>query len=150
MHKNEGPEFSIGYKKPPQHTRFRPGQSGNPNGRPKKKSATFAELFEKELNTSITVTEGGKQRKITKLQAIAKQQTNKAVSGDLKATEFVRDTVEHREFEEKDALSPLLHEMRAIHEKHEVANRNSTRVTDASELIGNAANNHDQADKDED
>jgi len=27
----------IGYKVTPKHTRFKPGQSGNPKGRPKKK-----------------------------------------------------------------------------------------------------------------
>jgi hypothetical protein len=140
----------IGYKKPPRQTQFKPGQSGNPNGRPKKKTTTFGESIERELNSRITVNEGGKRRQITKLQAIAKQQTNKAVNGDHKATVFVMKVVEPRQSAPTDTLSPVLYAMRAIHEKHEVANRNSTRVTDASELIGNAANDHDQADKDED
>ena len=109
------------YKNPPRHTRFKPGQSGNPGGRPKKKARTFAESFERELNTRITVNEGGKQRRITKLQAIAKQQTNKAVNGDPKATALVMRAVEPREFEQMDNLSPVLHAMRAIHAKHEVA-----------------------------
>jgi hypothetical protein len=25
----------VGYKRPPQHSKFKPGQSGNPKGRPK-------------------------------------------------------------------------------------------------------------------
>jgi hypothetical protein len=28
-------DYKIGYGKPPEHTRFRPGQSGNPAGRPR-------------------------------------------------------------------------------------------------------------------
>jgi Family of unknown function (DUF5681) len=28
-------EYDVGYKKPPEHTRFSKGKSGNPNGRPK-------------------------------------------------------------------------------------------------------------------
>ena len=35
---NDESDFPIGYKKPPLETRFKPGQSGNPSGRPKKNS----------------------------------------------------------------------------------------------------------------
>ena len=28
-------DYAVGYKKPPLHTRFKKGQSGNPRGRPK-------------------------------------------------------------------------------------------------------------------
>lgn len=62
MRKIKGFESPVGYKKPPRHTRFKPGQSGNPNGRPRKK-VTLAESIQKELNTRITVNEGGKQRR---------------------------------------------------------------------------------------
>jgi len=27
------PDYEVGYKKPPQHTRFKQGQSGNPRAR---------------------------------------------------------------------------------------------------------------------
>src|SRR5205823_6157875 len=30
------PEYQVGYRKPPQHSRFKNGQSGNPKGRPKR------------------------------------------------------------------------------------------------------------------
>ena len=32
----EKKDYEIGYKKPPKHTQFKPGQSGNPKGRPPK------------------------------------------------------------------------------------------------------------------
>lgn len=142
MRKKKGSEFPVGYKKPPRHTRFKPGQSGNPNGRPRKKS-TLAESIERELNTRITVTEGGKQRRITKLDAIAKQQTNKAVSGDLKAAALLMKAVEPRQFDPMDNLSPVLHEMRAIHAKHEVASQNATRVGSAAEVTVQVDDDHD-------
>jgi len=28
---------TVGYKRPPSHTRFKPGKSGNPRGRPRRK-----------------------------------------------------------------------------------------------------------------
>ena len=66
---NDESDFPVGYKKPPLETRFKPGQSGNPSGRPKKNAITLAEAITRELNTSVTVTEGGKSKKMTKLDA---------------------------------------------------------------------------------
>jgi len=139
-------EFSIGYKKPPHHTQFKPGQSGNPNGRPLKKTTNYAELLEKELNSVITASEGGKQRRITKLQAIAKQQTNKAITGDLKAIALVMRALEPRESEQRDALSPVLHEMRAIHAKHESTSQNGARFIEASDLASELKDTHSDSD----
>ena len=36
----------VGYKHPPKHTRFKPGQSGNPRGRPKRARSLKAEFLE--------------------------------------------------------------------------------------------------------
>jgi hypothetical protein len=136
----EKPDFPVGYRKPPHETRFKPGQSGNPSGRPKKKITTFAETIERELHTFITANEGGKSIKITKLDAIAKQQTNKAVSGDPKATALVMKAVEPRQFDPIENLSPVLYEMRAIHARHEIANQNGTTKTGTSHLSDKVEN----------
>lgn len=149
MDKKVGLEFPIGYKKPPLHTRFKPGQSGNPNGRPKKKATTLAESIARELNTPITVNEGGKHRKITKLDAIAKQITNKAVTGDHKATSLLIKAGEPREVDQTDGLSPVLHALRAIHADHEFADQNGRKIA-ASDLTGNSANDNNQAHNDPD
>lgn len=117
-------KFRVGYGKPPHETRFKTGKSGNPGGRPKKKAITLVEAFARELNTSIIVTEGGKSKKITKLDAIAKQQTIKAVQCDHKAIALVMKAVEPREIDTKDNLFPVLAAMRAIHARHESAHQN--------------------------
>lgn len=132
-------EFPVGYGTRPRHTRFKPGQSGNPGGRRRRKSAPLLGV-ERELNTRIIVNEGGKPRRLTKLDAIVKQQTNKALQGDPKATALVMKAVEPRQFDPGDTLSPVVQAMRAIHAKHELANQKNSRTADASELIGNSAN----------
>jgi uncharacterized protein DUF5681 len=78
MAKRAQPSGRVGYKNPPRHTQFRPGQSGNPAGRPKG-SRNLMTAVKKELAKHITVTEKGKQRNIPKLQAMATQLVNKAI-----------------------------------------------------------------------
>lgn len=114
-------DFSVGYKKPPRETRFKPGHSGNSSGRPKKKSVSVAEAFARELNASISVSEGGKSKKMTKLAAIAKQQINNALKGNHNATALVMKAVEPREIDTDENLFPVLAAMRAIHTSHEIA-----------------------------
>jgi hypothetical protein len=79
---------AVGYKKPPRHSQFKAGVSGNAKGRPKG-SRNFATVMEQELSTSIEVTENGRRRKISKRHAIVKQTVNRAVTGDAKATSIV-------------------------------------------------------------
>ena len=76
--------YEVGFGKPPRSRRFKPGQSGNPNGRPRG-AKNFAVAIEQELVTRVTVTENGRRRRISKREVIAKHLVNKAASGDLKA-----------------------------------------------------------------
>jgi hypothetical protein len=82
---DDSPQYEIGYKKPPSHTRFKRGMSGNAHGRPKG-ARNFATVIEKELKARIEVTENGKRKRISKREAIAKQTVNRAAAGDPKAT----------------------------------------------------------------
>lgn len=78
-------EYDVGFKKPPKHTQFQPGQSGNAKGRPKG-SRNFTTVIEQELNAVVSITERGKVKQVRKKEIIAKQVVNKAAAGDLKAT----------------------------------------------------------------
>jgi hypothetical protein len=71
----------VGYRRPPKHSQFAKGRTGNPNGRPKG-VRNFATVIEAELNTKIPITENGKRKSISKREAVAKQLVNKAASGD--------------------------------------------------------------------
>ena len=130
MRKKKRSNYQVGYMKPPRATQFKPGQSGNPNGRPKGKAMSFAESIEKELQATIIANEGGTPRRMSKLEAIAKQQTNKALRGDHKATELLIRAIEPRASEQVDNLSPVLREMRAIHERHRGAEQSGDQAAD--------------------
>lgn len=74
-----------GYRKPPRHSQFRKGESGNPRGR-RKGTKNFDTILAEELGQTITVTERGKQRAVTKGRAVVKTLIAKALSGDQRAT----------------------------------------------------------------
>lgn len=76
--------YAVGYGKPPRHTQFRPGQTGNPRGRPKAPRA-FDELIEKELSQLVTVREGDQSRRLPKRTVIVKQLVKKAMEGEDRA-----------------------------------------------------------------
>jgi hypothetical protein len=81
-------DYKVGPGKPPLHTRFKKGQSGNPRGRSPKNLAT---LLADALNEKVYVTIDGKRRKITKREAIVTQMVNKSTSADLRATKMLID-----------------------------------------------------------
>ncbi len=81
-------DYTIGRARPPSHTRFEKGVSGNPKGRPRG-SRNHRNVLKKELEAKVTVTENGKRYKVTKLEMMVKQQSVKALKGDLKALEWL-------------------------------------------------------------
>ena len=60
---------AVGFKRPPVHSRFKPGQSGNPKGRAKG-SQNFKTLFHKILKEEVSLREGSDVRKMSKAEAI--------------------------------------------------------------------------------
>jgi hypothetical protein len=76
--------YETGYKKPPKHTRFQKGRSGNPKGRPKVPKNLPA-LILKIFGEKVVVKSHGKTHSMTKLEAALVQLVNKALSGDIKA-----------------------------------------------------------------
>jgi hypothetical protein len=78
------PRYAVGYAKPPSNTRFKPGQSGNPLGRPRG-AKNFGTAIEDELRARVTVTENGTRKRLSKREVIAKRLVNQAAEGDLRA-----------------------------------------------------------------
>jgi hypothetical protein len=73
--------YEVGYRKPPSHTRFRKGASGNPKGRPRG-GKNFLTVLKNELFGTIRITEGGRTYVVTKLAALIKARISRSLQGD--------------------------------------------------------------------
>jgi hypothetical protein len=82
----------VGYCNPPEHTRFKRGQSGNLRGRPKG-TLNMATVLARTLRENIVVNENGRRKTVSKLEAAVRQVTNKATLGDLKALQLLAGLV---------------------------------------------------------
>lgn len=74
---------SVGYRRPPRHSRFRKGQSGNPSGR--RKGSGIRSALEKVLDRKVTVTVDGERRKVPLTEALVLQLVQKAAAGDARS-----------------------------------------------------------------
>jgi len=109
------PAEKVGPGKPPRHTRFKPGQSGNPKGRPKG-SKNFATILQQQLTKKITITVDGKPRRVTVQEVIARRLATDSMKGTTKAMELLikltsvksdeagKDAARETELPDKDAL----------------------------------------------
>jgi hypothetical protein len=99
------PAEKVGPGKPPRHTRFKPGQSGNPNGRPKG-SKNFATILQQQLRKKVTITVDGKPKRMAVQEVIARRLANDSMKGTTKAMELLfRLTSKSEEGADKDATS---------------------------------------------
>jgi len=76
--------YEVGRGRPPKHSRFQKGRSGNPTGRPKASRDLQTELKE-ELSELVTMNVRGRQIRVTKLRALLKKTCAKASEGDMRA-----------------------------------------------------------------
>ena len=74
----------VGYKRPPKTHRFKPGESGNPRGRPKGTRNLGTDLKD-ILGRRVSIREDGKERRISRQEALLLSLYNKALRGDVRA-----------------------------------------------------------------
>jgi Family of unknown function (DUF5681) len=79
---------TVGYKRPPREHQFRPGQSGNPSGRPKGARNFKSELRE-ELSELVTVRDGDREIEVSKQRALIKSMVAAAIDGNQRAAASV-------------------------------------------------------------
>jgi len=92
--------LKIGYGRPPEHAQFKPGQSGNPKGRPKG-TPGLASVVRAATAERVTIVENGKRKSVSKLDAAVKQAVNQAAGGDHRAMRMLVDLI--RGFETAEA-----------------------------------------------
>ncbi len=111
---------NIGYRRPPAHSQFKKGKSGNPAGRPKQiKITNPSHLFIEILSKPISVSIDNKTQTITTLQGLLLSWVKQSMAGRSGATkavmeligklppEFFEDPMPFRENSESDKLIEL-------------------------------------------
>lgn len=88
--KDKNKDYEVGYGRPPKHSQFQKGQSGNPKGRPKEPT-TFIGSFNKQLSKDVKIIKDGKEYKITALSAVSQKYLNMILSGDYKCMKLFLD-----------------------------------------------------------
>jgi hypothetical protein len=79
-----GAGYAVDFRRPPLPTRFQPGQSGNPSGRPKG-SKNLRTLFHQILNEQVSLREGSEVKKMTKAEAMVRSLIIGALKGDTRS-----------------------------------------------------------------
>jgi hypothetical protein len=80
--------YKVGYGRPPKHTQFRKGQSGNPKGRPQGR-ANAKTIVSRVINEKVTVRDGDQARAMTKLEGMLQAHLVKAIKGDARSASLV-------------------------------------------------------------
>jgi hypothetical protein len=82
-------DHEIGYRKPPKHSRFKPGTSGNPKGRPRRKPSGAAEVIKNALSALIQYREQGRVKTTTRTELGLRMIIDAAVKGNLAAADHI-------------------------------------------------------------
>ena len=104
--KQKSVPYAVGYGKPPLHTRFRKGQSGNPGGRPRRTVTARAKaLALREAYRTVTVKEGDRTLALPAIQAILRSQVVLAAKGNVQAQRAVLAAIQTIEQENVEAAA---------------------------------------------
>lgn len=156
MSKSQRPEatdYAVGYGRPPRETRFQPGRSGNPTGRPRKRK-TVGAVIEEALARRIKVQENGRSRSLSAEEIIVTRLTHNAARGDLRAVKMLyslragyrespAESIEPSDLQaDKDILDAYVKRQNAaseIHRSPEAGDADSDSETSRSLSTGHAS-----------
>lgn len=104
------PSSGVGPGRPPKHSQFRRGQSGNPKGRPKKTANLKTDLA-KLMGGKIEITINGEKRKANRQEALLLSLYQRALQKDARAAKTLFDMVIKLQLpEDKFKIEPDLSE----------------------------------------
>ena len=115
---SDGKDYRVGYKKPPKHSRFRPGQSGNPAGR-KKGVRNLASDVKRTLKVPVKVHEGGRSRKVSTQAGMLMVLREKALKGDARSLDRLLELAMRFDSEPAEVAHSLSTDDQAILEAYE-------------------------------
>ena len=99
-------DYEIGYKKPPRHSQFKPGNRANPHGRGKRKLRTEAEIFNDVMDHVAEYRQDGKEKRAPRIELLIKRYGTAALKGDVSAAANLLKLRE--KFEKLPAVAPIL------------------------------------------
>jgi hypothetical protein len=82
-------EYEVGYCKPPEHSKWKKGQCGNPK-RIRKRRVKVAELVDEFLDSEFEVVDNGVSQRRTAFEIIYLQLWNKAIAGNVRALKVLK------------------------------------------------------------
>ena len=96
--------FTVGYKKPPQHSRFQPGRSGNPHGK-QKGVRNLGSDVKRTLEVPVRLNEQGRARRVSTQEAALLRLREKALKGDARSLDRFLELAQT--FNNSSAADPL-------------------------------------------
>lgn len=91
---------------PPVSTRFPKGRSGNPKGRPRKRSEPPSSAFDVVIDRTLTIVVGGSSREVTVEEALQHRTYQDALTGDRAAQLKILKMIAEREKERTKRAPP--------------------------------------------
>ena len=110
--------YKVGYGRPPLETRFQKGKSGNPAGGRKRKAPgkSFVEVLKEQLAETVQVAIGGRKKRITRFEALARSVIGDALKGNDRARRLVFNLISAFETRDRATDNPFISPNGKVHE----------------------------------